>query len=170
MHLGADEKFIQKWRLSLDDFLKRISLAPTESQKWRINPIEQILRKGTCFWYKHRGNIYGAIVLERIKSSTNYYLIAITENLDSIPTVLQLYAASVYTVAWFGDVNLLGKKRIHVIGDVNVPRNYINKYGIRFISGRSVYISNCGQLRTWTHSFRRIQFDKVRMEDFIYYN
>ena len=166
--LGATEDFIRKRRLELEDFFIRLSQAPAENQKWRIPSRKNTLQKGTCFWYRHRGNIYSAVVLENLETTTNYYLIAITEKMNSVPqTVSHIVSSPVYTVAWFGDANLLAPRRIHVVGKVNILTNYTNKLGIKIEERRSVHITNCGQSCTWAHSFRQIAFSKRIIKDFV---
>ena len=168
IQLGAGKDYIYNRKLALNDFLNRISTPPTEEQMWRIEPGERVLQKGSCFWYRYRGNLYGAVVLEIIKNTANYYLILVSERMDIVPqTVSQILAAPVYTAAWFGDANLLNSKRFHIIGKTNISRSYKNKYGMNIEPGESAYITNCGQDRTWSHSFRQLSFNNVVMQDFV---
>lgn len=168
MQLGADDEFLCNRRKVLEEYIERLSQPPTEKQKWSITKKEHVLQKGTCFWYRHRGNIYTAVVLEVKRSSINYYLIAISEKLISIPhSIANVLEVPVFTVAWFGDVDLLAPKRIHIIEEVSITRNFQNKYGIRIDAGRSVCITNCGQNQTWSHAFRQIKFDNATMQDFL---
>ena len=168
IQLGADEEFIHKRKLELSSFLNRISTPPTEDQLWCVMQEENLLQKGSCFWYRCRGNSYGAIVLETIKNTTNYYLILVSERMNTVPkTISHILSTPVYTAAWFGEANLLNSKRTHIIGNTNISRNYKNKYGIKIESGKSAYITNCGQNRTWGHSFRQLSFDNMVMQDFV---
>ena len=168
MQLGADEEFIRNRCLELEGFVSRLSRAPTAREKWSIPLSVNSLRKGVCFWYRHRGNIYSATVVEKQENALNYYLIAISEKMDFVPqTISHVLASPVYTVAWFGDVDLLSPRRIHIVGEVSVFTNYKNKFGLKIEANRSVCITNCGQTSTWAHSFRQISFNNLKIKDFV---
>lgn len=166
--LGADEEFINHRCRELELFVMRLSHPPTSNQKWGEELADVKLQKGTCFWYKHRGKIYGAVVVEELCTTIEYYLIAISEQVNSIPqTVSQMLSLPVYTVAWFGTFDLLSAKRIHCVGRINIYKNYQNKYGLVIEPNRLVRNTNCGQTYTWSHSYRQISFKDKKIGDFV---
>ncbi len=166
--LGADERFLQGRCTELKKFLARISESPTRKEKWKLSLLENKLQKGDCFWYKFHGTIYGAVVLEIQTCSTDDYLIAISDALDTIPkSIEQVLSAGLYTAAWFAEIELLSAKRMHTVGTINIKKNYTNQYGIQTETDKFYYCSNCGQRDTWVHSFRAISFPDALVRDIV---
>lgn len=61
--------------------------------------------------------------------------------------------STLYTLAWFSDVEMLLPKRIHRIETIPLAVDYYNRAGL-LINGKSVAIRNVGQSATWRHEFR----------------
>lgn len=166
--LGADASFIKKRSAELEKFFNRISRPPTPKQMWHLSQIEQKLEKGSCFWYKHTGHIYGAVVLEVQSDLSSYYLIALSEIFDNIPeTTDQIATAQVYTIAWFGEHSLLNNRRMHILGRISIETDFTNHYGIQMKNDGSMTLTNCGQARTWAHTYRVLAYPNRVIKDII---
>lgn len=165
--LGADASFIKKRSAELVKFFNRISRPPTPKQMWKVSQVARQLEKGSCFWYKCNGHIYGAVVLE-VQSNSSYYLIALSETMDTIPTTTdQITTAQVYTIAWFGECSLLNNRRMHILGRIDVDADFTNRYGLQINNGKSVSLTNFGQTHTWSHSYRTLAFPNRIIKDII---
>lgn len=103
--LGADSSFLSNRAAELNSFYKKISKPARQSQLWRIDSSQDSLSKGTCFWYREKGQIFGAVLLEIQK---DYHLIALTEKLDSIPKTSEVILAYSQII-----INLHRNKHIH---------------------------------------------------------
>lgn len=115
--------------------------------------------KGDVFWYKVKKDTYGAIVLDVLGKHSKYYLVAISEKIDDKKIdVNTIVSSPLYTVAWFSDVDMLSKRRIHICGTLNICDNYNNRAGFAYEENESVTIYNCGQSLTWKHQFRSFSF------------
>lgn len=168
LKLGADTSFLKKRSTELEQFLDRISQVASPRQIWSIDESEILLDKGSCFWYKSKGCIYGAVVLEIQGDENCYYLIALSDELHTPPTTsTQVVVASLYTIAWFNDSGLLNKKRIHFLDNVDINTSFLNRYGLKSENGKSISITNCGQPYTWSHSYRAISFPDRSISDII---
>lgn len=160
--LGADSSFLSNRAAELNSFYKKISKPARQSQLWRIDSSQDSLSKGTCFWYREKGQIFGAVLLEIQK---DYHLIALTEKLDSIPKTSEVILASpIYTLAWFSPIDLLSKKRMHVIQQIHIQKNYLNRFGLH-TDEKTVTNTNCGQRSTWSHSFRSLLLPNCSISD-----
>lgn len=166
--LDVDDVFLRNRSKELHHFFDRISNPPEPCQMWGNLQVQQQLQKGTIFWYKSKGNIYGAVVLEVVRDNDPYYLIAISEGLGGIPVhSLEITQAQVFTVAWFGTENLLNAKRMHILEVIDIKRNYQGRYGLRLGDDRSFSLTNCGQSFTWSHAYRAISFHDRTIKDFL---
>ena len=122
----------------------------------------QITSKGDVFWYKVKKNIYGAIVLDIIGTHSKYYLVAISEKIDSKKIdVNTIVFSPLYTAAWFSNIDMLSKRRIHICGAINICDNYNNRAGFSYIENTSITNYNCGQNLTWKHQFRAFYLPNV---------
>ena len=167
--LEADQSFLRHRKAEMKRFLDRISRNPTDVERWKLNAKpECALRKGNCFWYKSNGSYYGAVVLEVQESDCAYYLIALSEAVDSTPrNQEQVLALPLYTIAWFPSMELLNQRRIHFLADVKIGKGYLNKYGIRIEPDGTLQMTNVGQAATWKHGFRAIRFHEAILNDFV---
>lgn len=168
--LEADEVFLRNRASEMSRFLNRISKPPTPSQRWKLKPTEACpLQKGSCFWYKSVGAVYGSIVLEvQMTERVAFYLVALSEKLQSIPkTVDEILSAPVYTIAWFSDLEMLNSRRVHLVGSVSIEQSYINKYGLLSKPDGMLRMSNCGQSATWKHTFLAMRFRDAVLCDFV---
>lgn len=168
--LDADPFFRQNRKSELRRFLKRISMPPKASEVWILTDrTEPPPQKGSCFWYKSAGHVYGAVVLEK-QSIPDFalYFIALTEELSSVPRKTEeILDAPVYTIAWFSSTELLNHKRMHLIGAVELEKDYKNKYGFQFGANGRLKISNYGQSETWKHTFRAFRVHEHTLREFV---
>lgn len=125
------------------------------------------LRKGTVFWYKHRGKQYGGIVMEVCASVCSYYLIAISEELWGDRNIETILGHPLYTVAWFSEYTMLPLTRIHILDQMDINKDSTNRYGIH-VSPTSVQITNCGQRATWAHTFRSFAQSNTTLLDMLH--
>lgn len=166
--LDVDDVFLRNRSKELHHFFDRISNPPEPCQMWGNLQVQQQLQKGTIFWYKSKGNIYGAVVLEVVRDNDPYYLIAISEGLGVVPVhSLEITQAQVFTVAWFGTENLLNAKRMHILEVIDIKKNYQGRYGLRLGDDKSVCLTNCGQSFTWSHAYRAISFHDRTIKDLL---
>lgn len=169
MMLGADKAFLEKRLVELNKFFEKISHPPLNKQIWKISTQQRQLEKGCCFWYRHKKGVYGALVLEVQKDiDCCYYLIAISELLNNIPTTVEgIIGAPIYTIAWFTEESLLNNKRMHYVGCTNISSSFENRYGLHIQKGRSVSLANCGQAYTWSHLYRIFSFQNKTISDIL---
>ena len=169
MMLGANSSFLERRCLELNRFVEKISHPPSNKQMWKIPIQQRRIEKGDCFWYKHKKEIYGALVIEIQKDTEcSYNLIVLTEQLNYEPkTAKEMIEAPIYTLAWFEDEDLLTERRMHFIDNVSINSSYKNRYGLKIQKERSIYLSNCGQLCTWLHRYRVFSFQNQLIRDFL---
>ena len=120
---------------------------------------------GEVFYYKSKGKLYGGIFLFKQR---NYYLIAVSEEIAGSAREIDhesVTDAPLYTAAWFSDVDLLPKRRIHTVGFVSVEGDYTDRAGLLADGSGSVYLKNCGQRATWRHEFRAFALRDATMKD-----
>lgn len=135
--------FIVEVGVSLDIFVEKF-----------VNHYEQnaMVYKGLVFWYRIKTKVYGAIVLD--VQPDNYYLIAISEECESIPnTVDYVLKQKFYTAAWFSSVDLLPARQLHTVGHIKISGSFHGRAGF-LCSPKETVITNCGQRDTWRHTFR----------------
>lgn len=124
------------------------------------------LPAGTVFWYKHKNNTYGGIVL-CVREDVDFALIAISDSVSDCgkaPNIDQILNASLYTAAWFDHLNLLPQRRIHAVGRVSVTGDFTNKAGMKVTNG-SMSLSNIGGYGTWKHQYWSLHLRDRKMSD-----
>ena len=125
---------------------------------------DKTISKGAVFWYKVKKDTYGAIVLDIIGTHSKYYLVAISERIeDKKIDVNTILYSPLYTAAWFSDIDMLSKRRIHICGAINICDNYNNRAGFSYIENTSITNYNCGQNLTWKHQYRSLSFSSVSL-------
>ena len=110
------------------------------------------IRVGKVFYYRSKKRTYGGLVLFR---QDDYYLIAISEEIVKEGSDIcseDILRSSLYTLAWFSDVERLLPHRLHQIDSIPVVGDYTNRAGL-LIDDHGVSISNVGQKATWKHEF-----------------
>ena len=121
---------------------------------------------GTVLWYRSKGKVYGAIVLD-YQELSNEYLVAISEEIlvdckrVTSDTVL---TADLYTLAWFPAISMLPASRLHITDRTEVVGDFSNRAG-RFYDGETLIIKNCGQAKTWKHEFYAARIPETKMNE-----
>lgn len=124
--------------------------------------------KGTIFWYRVKGQVFGAIVIEIQDDSESIplYLVLISEKLSGIPVhISEVLNAKSFTLAWFDTYSLLSPLRIHIIDKIEIIGNYHNTFGLFIESNGAVVCKNIGQSETWKHSFSSYSFPEESMQN-----
>ena len=130
------------------------------------------LKKGCVFWYRIKGQVYGAIIIEIQKYSENdlLYLVLISERLERIPVHIdEVLKAKSYTLAWFDHYCLLHPLRIHVFEKIDIRNNFYNKFGLSIEPNGDFYCRNVGQMETWKHTFSSYSFLNESMNHILYF-
>ncbi|MBQ4562957.1 MAG: hypothetical protein IJA58_00590 [Lachnospiraceae bacterium] len=121
------------------------------------------LEKGEIFWYRSKGTIYGAMVLEKL--SKRHYLVVLSEALGKEPkTTEEILNAPIYTAVWF--ITLLPTKRIHCLGKESVEGQYNGRAGL-YLTESIDYCENFGYDRHWEHMTRSLVFPDMRVRDLL---
>lgn len=122
---------------------------------------------GEVCCYTSRQKTYGLVFLCR---QADYYLIALSEELSVPPksvSVEDILRSRVYTVAWFSDIELLPKRRLHSVGSVTVSGDFHNRAGLYVDEHGGIMLKNVGQAFTWKHDFRAFGLKDVSVGDML---
>ena len=114
------------------------------------------VKKGNIYWYRIKGEKYGAIVLD-YNSKLGLFFIAISDELkcNDSPTVECILNAKVYTASWFDHFSILGLNRLHKIGCYPLDENsYQHNTGLTILENGGFQITNVGQSHTWKHQYK----------------
>lgn len=119
---------------------------------------------GDVFYYRIKKVTYGAVFLF---CQENNYLFAVSEKLtdetkESVQSVLN---APLYTLAWFSDVDLPSKRKLHYLGKVTVTGDFTNRAGLLAEENGSVYNNNAGQTKTLKHEYRSFALPGMTVKD-----
>ncbi len=154
----------QQRNSELQRFFEKLSQPPSNTDIWKHECCSSFVKPGVVFWYRAVGSIFGAVILARC--AENYYLVAISEELSSVPQrVENIMEARLYTAAWFGVDNMLTERRMHLLGHVEPRGNYTGRAGLLFENGHRIICRNFGQATTWKHSFRSFSKDNAQVKD-----
>lgn len=161
--LEATESDLKIRRKNLDKFWLNLQTPRRNPRKRKPRDKAADLEKGTIFWYRSKGSVYGALVLEKLNQKD--YLVVLTEALKEEPKLIeQILDVPVYTAAWFA--GLLPSKRIHCIGQVSVEGNYNGRAGM-YCTDTLYYCENCGYGPQWEHTARNLRFEALRVRDML---
>ncbi len=119
---------------------------------------------GDVFYYKSKKKTYGGVFLYR---QQDYYLIALSEEIMKPIRAISandILGLSLFTLAWFSDVDLLMPKRLHIIETIPLSEDYSNRAGL-LIDEHGVCLKNAGQSATWKHEFRSYVLNNTKVED-----
>ncbi len=119
---------------------------------------------GDVFYYKSKKKTYGGVFLYR---QQDYYLIALSEEIMKPIRAIRandILGLSLFTLAWFSDVDLLMPKRLHIIETISLSEDYSNRAGL-LIDEHGVCLKNAGQSATWKHEFRSYVLNNTKVED-----
>jgi len=119
---------------------------------------------GDVFYYKSKKKTYGGVFLYR---QQDYYLIALSEEIIKPIRAISandILGLSLFTLAWFSDVDLLMPKRLHIIETISLSEDYSNRAGL-LIDEHGVCLKNAGQSATWKHEFRSYVLNNTKVED-----
>ena len=162
--LGAHEQDLKTRKKNLEKFLSALQVpraAPRKRKRKSANAVEA--REGMVFWYKSKGIIYGAMVLEILSNGSMF--VALSERISSVPkTADDVLDADVYTAARFDA--LLPSNRIHEIGSVEITDSYNGRAGM-YRSGVVHFCENLGRDLHWNHGKRDLSFDHLKMRDLL---
>jgi len=174
---GVDRRFYEDLEADADFLSHR----DREVQKFRRallseEPLRPILRKiggaalkkGDCFWYRSKGSVYGAIVMEVNGTEDNflYYLILLSERLPGVPAIEDVLSSVSYTAAWFAPEDLLPQKRMHFLGKAPVVNDYHNTLGLRDTPS-GFYLRNYGDKKTWNHEESLLYFHEETVREIL---
>lgn len=147
--LGATESDLKVRKKNLDKFRAQLQ-NPRPSPRKR-KPATKCsfaeARRGMVFWYRSKGAVYGAVVLDVL--GMNSILVALSVGLDAVPkSVEAVLAADAYTASWFG--SLLPEKRVHEIGSVDLAGSYNGRAGM-YQTETVHFCENFGMDYQWEH-------------------
>ena len=124
-------------------------------------------KKGVCFWYRIKKRIFGAVIIDiQLDSEANpLYLILISEELREMPKQINdVLSKKSYTLAWFDELSLLPPIRIHILGVLQITKEYRNMFGLSITHGAFI-CTNIGQAATWKHDYCALSFHGERISD-----
>ena len=107
-------------------------------------------KKGGVFYYRSCNNTIGAIVLDIING---FYLIAISAPISKAPSLDEILAADLYTLAWFSEQELLAANRIHYCSDI-ATGDYNGRAGLKLFANGAIHLTNYGDKKTWMQKRR----------------
>lgn len=153
---GADIKTLNRRSKELDCFIDKISTTISKNQLCaNKSEIAKAFSKGDCFWYRSKGKVYGALIVDIVHC---YYLVGVSEAMNSFPEkVDDVLTCPIFTAAWFSDIEMLTNRRCHMIGSVLIQGDYNGYCGLYATDGGGVKISNVGQHKTWSHEFSMLR-------------
>lgn len=163
--LGAYPSDLKIRKRNLDKFWAALQLPRTVPRKRKRKTGNSVAEaeEGLVFWYRRKGLIYGALVLEILSSGR--MLVALSDRLISEPkTVDEVLDANVYTAAWFGA--LLPSNRVHKIGTVEISGSYNGRAGM-YANAILLYCENEGTESHWNHEERMLVLEGARMGELL---
>lgn len=163
--LGAYPSDLKIRKRNLDKFWTTLQMprAVPRKRKRKTGNSAAEAEEGLVFWYRRKGLIYGALVLEILSSGR--MLVALSDRLTSEPkTVDEVLDANVYTAAWFG--SLLPSNRVHKIGTVEISGSYNGRAGM-YANAVLLYCENEGTEAHWNHAERRLVLEGMRMGELL---
>ena len=120
---------------------------------------------GDVFYYRSKKKLYGGVILFRQRDCQ---LIALSEEITKNPRSIQIadvLQTPLYTLAWFSDVEMLLRQRLHRIGTVSVTDDYSNRAGMLIDEQGKILLKNVGQRATWKHEYRAFSLRDAVVED-----
>lgn len=124
--LGATEKDLAERRGHLKKFWESLQIPRKNPRKRKKEPEKVNFKVGSVFWYRSRGKIRGALVLEEIRG---YYLVVSSASLDRVPkTTDEILDTAALTAKWYCGEIL--KNRIHEVGTVRSDGWYNGRAGM----------------------------------------
>ena len=164
--LGATKSDLQLRCKNLQKFWATLQMPRRMPRKRNTPKIEQpsALSKGSVFWYRIKTDLYGAIVLDVMKSQ---YLVALSDKLETEPKNPEaILNAPVFSLSWF--MLLLPQKRMHVVGNIEITDSYNGHAGLYVDETINLdYCENCGFDKDWSHEIRRYPMPDKRMKDIL---
>ena len=161
--LGASEPDLKLRKRKLDKFWADLQSPRPSPRKRKKKAAEAAAEEGMVFWYRSKGALYGALVLEIM--SNGDMLVALSESLSAAPKTPQaVLDSAVYTAAWF--CGLLPASRVHTLGLVEAAESYNGRAGM-YHTDIWLYCENEGTDTHWAHEGRRLTFDGLKMGDLL---
>ena len=163
--LGAKQSDLKIRQKNLIKFWTMLQTPRATPRKRKTKPkyVAAEAKKGMVFWYRSKGAVYGAIVLEVL--GKNSILVALSDSLESEPkSVEAVLDANVYTVTWFGA--LLPPKRVHEIGMIDISGNYNGRAGM-YHTDVVHYCEKYGLDYQWDHEKCKLKFDGLKIRDLL---
>lgn len=151
--LDASASDLRKRTRILNEFLVKISSSPEKLKKRKKPPIPRPypLAKGDVFLYQTAGG-YGSGVVFEVLSYDRFQigLLAISDAVHaSQPTVDAILDSYPFTLAWFEPRQVLPKKSMSVIDNVEIQKDFNHWAGVS-ISECGVQIGNIGYLAAFS--------------------
>lgn len=163
--LGAMERDLKARGRNLEKFRDSLKVArpnPRKRKNTRSIPRAHAER-GEVFWYRSRGRVFGAIVLENIRDEA--YFVALSQELPREPkSVDAVLEAEIYDAIWFAC--LLPQKRLHRLGQVEVTGCYNGRGGLYF-SETVQFCESAGIEAEWEHNLLRRRYPDNIMGDLL---
>lgn len=161
--LGASASDLKTRKKNLDKFWASLQEPRPKPRKRKKTTKAAQLPKGAVFWYKSKGAIFGALVLDII--SNGHTLVALSNRLKTEPKSPEdVLDAQVFTAAWFDE--LLPVSRVHEIGSVTVSGSYNGRAGM-YHSDTVHFCENYGVDAHWNHEKRMLTFEGSLMRDLL---
>lgn len=161
--LGTHPSDLKIRKRNLEKFRTMLETPRTAPRKRKGKSKKAEAKEGLVFWYRRKGLIYGAVVLEIL--SGGKMLVALTDELKAEPkSVEDVLDAGVYTAAWFGA--LLPSNRVHELGTVEITGSYNGRAGL-FANAILLYCENEGAESQWNHEERRLVLEGMRMGELL---
>lgn len=163
--LGATEKDLKLRQRNLEKFRESLTVPRTVPRK-RKSPAK-ITRaraeRGEVFWYRSRGRVFGAVVLENIRDEV--YFVALSQELPREPrTIDAVLDAEIYDAIWFG--HLLPEKRLHRLGRAAVTGSYNGRGGL-YYSETVQFCESAGIEAEWEQNLMRWMYPNNTMRDLL---
>ncbi len=168
--LEASESLMKRRAVALDRFVSRLQRPPNDNEILRLKQKETLPYSGEMFWYRIKGTVYGALVLD---VQNDYYLIVLSDALHAKKSYTQndILETRVYTVAWFADIELLQRRFCHKVAKFDINDDYNMRYGLNIYRENGVVCeitcTNHGQRKTWRHEYRCLRWQDKKMKDFL---
>lgn len=161
--LGASASDLKTRKKNLGKFWLSLQEPRAKPRRRKKTAKTPEAREGMVFWYRCKGCVYGAIVLQELTNGS--ILIALSNPMDAQPrTAEDVLEAEAFTAAWFD--SLLPANRVHDMGTVSVADSYNGRAGM-YRSALVHFCENVGSDAHWNHEKRTLTLDGLKMRDLL---
>ena len=163
--LGAMERDLKARQRNLEKFREslRTPRATPRKRKKAARVTRARAERGEVMWYRSRGRVFGAVVLENIRDEV--YFVALSQELPREPKTMDaVLDAQIYDATWFG--SLLPEKRLHRLGRVAVTGSYNGRGGL-YYSETVQFCESAGIEAEWEQNLLRRMYPDNVMRDLL---